>query len=82
MISKKTINAIELCVLLASQRNAGYLATTELSPRLGISISHLENILKPLRDCGLVAAIKGPGGRIHAPRGHRFDFGVGHCVCV
>lgn len=62
MISKKTINAIELCVLLASQRNAGYLATTDLSPRLGISISHLENILKPLRDCGLVAAIKGPGG--------------------
>lgn len=62
MISKKTVNAIELCVLLAGQRNAGYLSTTELSPRLGISISHLENILKPLKDHGIVEAMKGPGG--------------------
>lgn len=62
MISTKTINAIELCVLLASQRNAGYSPTSELAPRLGISISHLENILKPLKDSGLVVAVKGPGG--------------------
>jgi Rrf2 family protein len=62
MISKKTVNAIELCVLLAGQRAEGYMTTTDLSPRLGLSISHLENILKPLKDDGIVLSMKGPGG--------------------
>jgi Rrf2 family protein len=62
MISKKTVNAIELCVLLAGQRAEGYMTTTDLSPRLGLSISHLENILKPLKDQGIVLSMKGPGG--------------------
>jgi Rrf2 family protein len=62
MISKKTVNAIELCVLLAGQRAEGYMTTTDLSPRLGLSISHLENILKPLKDEGIVLSMKGPGG--------------------
>ena len=62
MISKKTVNAIELCVLLAGQRGEGYMTTTDLSPRLGLSISHLENILKPLKDQGIVLSMKGPGG--------------------
>jgi Rrf2 family protein len=62
MISKKTINAIEVCVFLACQQSAGYVTTTELSPRLGLSISYLENILKPLKDHQIVVAMKGPGG--------------------
>ncbi len=62
MISKKTINAIEVCVFLAGQRHAGYVTTTELSPRLGLSISYLENLLKPLKVHNIVTAMKGPGG--------------------
>ena len=62
MISKKTINAIEVCVYLAGQRHAGYVTTTELSPRLDLSISYLENILKPLKAHAIVGAMKGPGG--------------------
>jgi len=62
MISKKTINAIELCVLLASQRGGDYLTTAELAPRLDLSISYLENILKPLKDSDIVLSMKGPGG--------------------
>jgi Rrf2 family protein len=62
MISKKTINAIELCVCLAGQRHAGYVTTTELSPRLNLSISYLENLLKPLKAHNIVSAMKGPGG--------------------
>jgi Rrf2 family protein len=62
MISKKTINAIELCVFLAGQRHAGYVTTTELSPRLNLSISYLENLLKPLKAHNIVSAMKGPGG--------------------
>lgn len=62
MISKKTINAIELCVFLAGQRHAGYVTTTDMSPRLGLSISYLENLLKPLKAHQIVSAMKGPGG--------------------
>jgi Rrf2 family protein len=62
MISKKTTKAIELCVLLAGQRSAGYLTTRDLSPRLGLSISYLENILKQLKDHHIVLSMKGPGG--------------------
>ncbi len=62
MISKKTINAIELCVFLAGQRHAGYVTTTELSPRLDLSISYLENLLKLLKAQNIVSAMKGPGG--------------------
>lgn len=62
MISKKTINAIEVCVYLAGQRHAGYVTTTEMSPRLDLSISYLENILKPLKAHHIVSAMKGPGG--------------------
>ncbi len=62
MISKKTINAIELCVLLAGQRGQGYLTTSDLSPRLDLSISYLENILKQLKESGIVVSMKGPGG--------------------
>ncbi|MGV0958481.1 MAG: RrF2 family transcriptional regulator [Limnohabitans sp.] len=62
MISKKTINAIHLCIYLASQRSQGYVTTAELSPRLGLSISYLESILKSLRDHHIVTAMKGPGG--------------------
>lgn len=62
MISKKTINAVELCVLLAGQSAGCYLSTGDLSSRLGLSISHLENIFKPLKDNGIVSSMKGPGG--------------------
>ena len=62
MISKKTINAIELCVILAGQRSAGYVTTAELSSRLGLSISYLENLLKPLKDHHIVRSMKGAGG--------------------
>ena len=62
MISKRTINAIEVCVFLAGQRHLGYLTTTELSPRLVLSISYLENLLKPLKAHSIVSAMKGPGG--------------------
>ncbi len=62
MISKKTINAIEVCVFLAGQSHASYATTTEMSPRLGLSVSYLENLLKPLKAHNIVTAMKGPGG--------------------
>jgi Rrf2 family protein len=62
MISNKTIHAIDVCALLAGQCNAVYLSTTELALRLALSISYIENILKPLKAHGIVTSLKGPGG--------------------
>ncbi len=49
-------------MFLAGQRHAGYVTTTALSPRLNLSISYLENLLKPLKAHNIVSAMKGPGG--------------------
>ena len=62
MISNKTIHAIDVCVLLAAQGNDAYLSTSELALRLGLSVSYIENILKPLKAQDIVTSLKGPGG--------------------
>lgn len=62
MISKKTINAIELCTLLARQQNKGCTTTSQLAATLGLTASYLEKIIKPLKEHDLVSAVKGPGG--------------------
>lgn len=62
MISNKTINAMDVCVIIAAHQNLGRVSTTELSQRLQLSVSNLESILKPLKDQHIVSARKGPGG--------------------
>jgi Rrf2 family protein len=62
MISNKTINAMDVCVLIAAQQNLGRVSTTELAQRLHLSVSNLESILKPLKDQQIVSSRKGPGG--------------------
>lgn len=62
MISSKTFNVVKVCVYLAGQRPLGYVTTTELSIKLDLSISCLENLLKPLKAHGIVSTMKGPGG--------------------
>ncbi len=62
MISNKTINAMDVCVIIAAQQNLGRVSTTELALRLQLSVSNLESILKPLKDQQIVSSRKGPGG--------------------
>lgn len=62
MISSKAFFAIELCTYLANQHSGSYVSTGVLSRQLGLSLSHVENILKSLRENHLVVAMKGPGG--------------------
>ena len=62
MISNKTVNAIDVCVVIASQQNLGRVSTTELSKRLHLSVSNLEGILKLLKEHQIVSSRKGPGG--------------------
>lgn len=62
MISKKTISAIEVCLAIADMQDAGPVTGSALSERLKLSISHLENILKQLKQRRLIASARGPGG--------------------
>ena len=62
MISKKTISAIEVCLAIADMQDAGPVTGSALSERLKLSISHLENILKQLKQRRLIASSRGPGG--------------------
>ncbi len=62
MISKRTINALDVCVVIAELQHRGRVSTTTLSNRLQLSVSNLESILKPLKDHHIVSANKGPGG--------------------
>jgi Rrf2 family iron-sulfur cluster assembly transcriptional regulator len=62
MISKKTKKAVDVCIYLCDRRTHSYVTATEMAPDLGLSVSHLENILKPLRDRGIVTSTRGPGG--------------------
>jgi Rrf2 family protein len=62
MISNKTVNAMDVCVVIASLQHQGRVSTNDLARRLQLSISNLESLLKPLRDQGIVRSRKGPGG--------------------
>jgi Rrf2 family protein len=62
MISKKTISAIEVCLAIADMQDAGPVTGAALSDRLKLSISHLETILKQLKQGRLIASSRGPGG--------------------
>ena len=62
MISNRTINALDVCVVISELQHKGRVSTTTLSNRLHLSVSNLESILKPLKDHHIVSANKGPGG--------------------
>ena len=66
MISSKAVNAINLCVLLACHQWSGPLTTKQISQKLNLSISYLEEMLSELKKQGLLLSTKGPGG------GYRF----------
>ena len=80
MISKKTKHAVDVCVCLAEQ-SASYVSINELSPRLGLSVSYLENILRPLKAHHVVSAMKGPGGG-YMLSGDPANLTVWDIVCV
>lgn len=62
MFSKKTQLCIDVLVALASAPRGALVTTLALSERLGISVSHIESIMKLLREGGFVQSVRGPGG--------------------
>ncbi len=62
MISKKTVHAIHLCTFLAQQPQQRCTTTSTMAAALGLTVSYVEKIVKPLKEHQVVQAIKGPGG--------------------
>lgn len=62
MLHNKTHHAIHVMVAVASAPARSLVTTQALSKRLGLSVSYLENILRVLREGGLVHSTRGPGG--------------------
>ncbi|MGI9218882.1 MAG: RrF2 family transcriptional regulator [Hydrogenophaga sp.] len=62
MISKKTQLCINILVTMASAPPSRAVNVQTLSDRLHVSISHLESVMRVLRDADLVRAARGPGG--------------------
>lgn len=62
MISKKTQLCINILVTMASAPPSRAVNVQTLSDRLHVSVSHLESVMRVLRDADLVRAARGPGG--------------------
>lgn len=60
--SKKTSFAPRILMDLARYNTHGPVQTGEMSLRQGISVKYLEQLIKPLRQAGLVTSVRGPKG--------------------
>jgi Rrf2 family protein len=61
-ISRSAEVAIEAALVIAQLQPHGYVTTSMVSDKTGLSISYLEIILKRLREGGLLNSCRGPGG--------------------
>ena len=62
MFSKKTQLCIDVLVSIGSVQKGALVTTQALAERLSISISHIESIMRVLREGGFVRSVRGPGG--------------------
>ncbi len=61
-ISTKAKVSIALMADLATKSSQGPVSLASMAWRLGVSLSYLEILCRPLRTMGLVVATRGPGG--------------------
>lgn len=62
MLSKRSFHGINVLVLVASSASGAAVTARQLCAELGLSLSYMEGLLRPLREAGLVRACRGPGG--------------------
>lgn len=61
-ISNKSRVALDSLVILQKKQNKGAISLVSIAQELNVSVSYLELIFRILREAGLVAASRGPGG--------------------
>lgn len=62
MFSKKIQLCVEVLVTLGSAPSHELVTSHALAKRLALSVSHIETIMKLLRQADLVRSVRGPGG--------------------
>ena len=62
MVSKKTQLCIDVLVALGSAPKGAVVTTQTLAQKLSNSLSHIESIMRILRESGFVRSVRGPGG--------------------
>lgn len=62
MFSKKIQLCVEVLVTLGSAPSNELVTSHALAKRLALSVSHIETIMKLLRQADLVRSVRGPGG--------------------
>jgi Rrf2 family iron-sulfur cluster assembly transcriptional regulator len=62
MFSKRTQLCIDVLVTVGSAPQGVLVNTQALAEKMSISISHIESILRLLREGGFVRSVRGPGG--------------------
>ena len=62
MFSKRTQLCIDVLVTIGSAPQGVLVNTQALAEKMSISISHIESILRLLREGGFVRSVRGPGG--------------------
>jgi Rrf2 family iron-sulfur cluster assembly transcriptional regulator len=67
--SNKSRVALDALVILQKKQNRGAISLVSIAQELNVSVSYLELIFRTLREAGLVAASRGPGGgyRLNTP---------------
>lgn len=60
-ITNKTVIATSVLAIIAEQRKR-YHPVAEMALEIGVSVSYLEHLIKELRNAGVVAGRRGPGG--------------------
>lgn len=67
--SNKSRVALDSLVILQKKQNKGAISLVSIAQELNVSVSYLELIFRTLREAGLVAALRGPGGgyRLNTP---------------
>jgi len=68
MFNKKTLLCIDLLTAIGSVPRGAVVTSLALAKRLTISVSHVESILRLLREADLVTSIRGPGGGYYISR--------------
>jgi Rrf2 family iron-sulfur cluster assembly transcriptional regulator len=80
-ISRSAEVAIDAALVIAQLQPHGYVTTSMVSDKTGLSISYLEIILKKLREGGLLNSCRGPGGGYYI-NGSTDDMSLWQIACV
>lgn len=68
MFNKKTLLCVDVLTAIGSVPPGAVVTTLTLSEGLSISVSHVESIVRLLREAGFVRSVRGPGGGYHIAR--------------